>query len=371
MNDFIEKVGTKKLIIASCVFMGLIVLIICGSLIYNKFFYRKTYSEIEDIMVSATKEYYGKHKSKLPNEAGEVKTIKVSELVSSEYMKQLSEYIKNDEIFCKGSVNVTKVNKKYRYTPILDCGNDYSTVLLSDYIEKNNKVVTSNEGLYSMNNELIYRGENVKNYVSFAGYEWRIVKITDGKVVLIFNEKIKETETTYWDDRYNNDKKDNVGINDYSVSRAREYLNSLYNSNSLFSNNDKLLLSNFNLYVGRRNDNDTDKSGLLEKATIIENQYIGLLPAYDFMNASLDNNCTSTASLSCSNYNYLNTYDWNWWTMTGDSNSSYKVYRGSNYDSIYLSNTNSNAYFRPVIYLVKDAVYVSGNGSKSKPYKFK
>lgn len=371
MNDFIEKVGTKKLIIMGCVFIGLIVLIICGSLIYNKFFYRKTYSEIEDIMVSAAKEYYSKHKSKLPSEVGEIQSIKVSDLVSSEYMKQISEYVKDDEILCKGSVNVTKINDKYRYTPILDCGNDYSTVLLTDYIKNNTKVVSSNEGLYSMNNELVYRGEKVKNYASFAGYEWRIVKITEDKVVLILNEKIKESETTYWDDRYNIEKNDTVGINDYSVSRAKEYLNTLYNDNTIFSDNDKLLLSNFDLYIGKRNDDDKDKSGLLEKSKIIENQYIGLLPAYDFMNASLDNNCTTTASLSCSNYNYLNTYDWNWWTMTGDSNSSYKVYRCSNYDSIYLSSASSNAYFRPVIHLVSDAVYVSGNGSSSKPYKFK
>lgn len=371
MKEFVEKVGTRRLVVVGCVFVGLIVCMIVGSLIYNKFFYRKTYTEVESIMVSAAKEYYSDHKNKLPASDGDTDSIEVSKLVSSEYMKDISDYLKNDSVSCKGTVNVTNINNNYRYTPILLCGDDYSVVTLTDYIEDNVDIVSSGDGLYSMNNELVYRGENVNNYVTFGEYSYRIVKITDGRVMLIFNDKINNYNSVVWDDRYNTEKEDSIGINDFSVSRIRDSLRELYEGDLLLSDDDKLLLSKFDLYIGKRKDSDTDKTGVLEKANILENQYIGLLPVYDLMNASLDNNCNYTISPSCSNYNYLAAYERSWWTITSDNSTSYKAYKSSNYDAVSLSRTNTTAYIRPIVYLVSDAIYVSGDGSIDKPYKFK
>ena len=216
-----------------------------------------------------------------------------------------------------------------------------------------------------------FRGENVNKYVNFGAFSWRIVKNTDGKVMLIFNDRIENYNTVVWDDRYNTNKSESVGINDYSVSRIKDSLEELYNGELLFTDDNRLLLSSFDLYVGKRSDNDTDKSGALEKASIIENQYIGLLPAYDLMNASLDANCTYTISPSCSNYNYLTTYNRSWWTITADKESSYKAYKSSSYNSLSLSRTNSTSNIRPVVYLASDAIYVSGDGTESNPYTFK
>ena len=46
--------------------------------------------------------------------------------------------------------------------------------------------------------------------------------------------------------------------------------------------------------------------GSIEKSSLLEKQYIGLLPLYDYINASIDTNCNSALTESCTNYNYLN-----------------------------------------------------------------
>ena len=371
MKEIIEKIGTKTIIIASSIFLGIIVLVIAGALIYNKFFYKRSYEEIETIMVDAAKEYYETHKDNLPKNDGETTTIKVNRLVKEEYMDSINSYLKDDKASCNANVNVIKVNKNYRYTALLDCKEKYKTELLLDNIKDKTKIVTSKDGLYELNNELVYRGENPNNNVIFGKYKWKIVKITDDKIYLIFNDYIEDDEPKVWDDRYNKNEDEDVGINDYTVSRALEYVTKLYNGKKLFNGEEKLLISNFNLYIGKRKENEKNKTGEIEKSKILENQYIGLLPAYDYMNASLDNNCTSTDSYSCTNYNYLKQYEKNWWLVTGDASNTYKVYKTSTYNNLYTANANEEAYIRPIITIIKDAIYVSGNGTNKDPYKFK
>ena len=371
MKEIIEKIGTKKIITITVIFIGIIILTIVGALIYNKFFYKKSYTEIESIMVNAATEYYDDNKSKLPTNIGDLININATTLISKEYMKDFTDYLKDKEATCEGSINVTKINNNYRYTPLLSCDNKYKTKTLLDVIKEKCPIVTSGDGLYELNNELIYRGEKPKNNILFAGYNWKIVKIVDNKILLILNDVINDDESRIWDDRYNTQKDDDYGINDYPVSRAYEYLTSLYKGKKLFDTEEKLLISNYDLYIGKRKEDDKDKTGVLEKAKIMENQYIGLLPAYDFMNASLDNNCNQTDSYSCENYNYLASYEKNWWLLTADASNSYKVYKSSNYSNIFTTNASSEAYMRPVIMIVSDAIYVSGNGTTKKPYTFK
>lgn len=371
MKEIIERIGTKTIIIASSIFLGIVVLVIAGALIYNKFFYKRSFEDIETIMTDATINYCEDHKDSLPKSNGETNIIKVNKLVSGEYMKSISDYLKDDSITCKANVNVTKVNKQYRYTPILDCGEKYQTELLVDKIKNSTKIVTSGDGLYELNNELVYRGENPNNNIELGKYKWKIVKITDDRLVLIFNDYIKDDEPKTWDDRYNKEKDDEVGINDYTVSRALEYVTKLYNGKKLFNQDDKLLISSFNLYIGKRKEEETNKTGEIEKSKILENQYIGLLPAYDYMNASLDNNCTTTDNYSCTNYNYLAPYEKSWWLLTGDASNSYKVYKTSNYSNLFTTNASGEANFRPIITLVKDTIYIDGNGTTKHPYTIK
>lgn len=343
-----------------------IVVLFGGAFIYNKFFYKRSYSEVENIMLEATHNYFNHHKDALPQNINDTVTLTESDLVAAEEMKSISEYLKEESTSCEGKVSVTNINGTYRYTPSLNCGAKYNSQTLIDYIKSNVQVVENGNGLYNLNDELVYRGDNVKNYLKFSGKMYRIVKFSDNQPVIILAEKL---ETMNWDNRYNIEKKDTSGINDYSVSRVKEYLDNLYKGNKFITTNDKTLVTAHSLAIGKRSDSETDKTGNIEKSAIIENQFIGLLPMYDYLNASLDSNCTTTTSPSCVNYNYLTKFSYNWWTMTGTSTNTYRVYRVNK--NATLTPASSNAYVRPVLYLAKDSLYVSGNGTSEQPYQVK
>ena len=368
MKELIEKIGSKNLIKMG---IGAIIVIICivgFSLIYYNFFYQKSFEEIESIMIDASKQYYSEHQKKLPSTNGETINIKVSTLVSGEYMKSISEYVKNEDIACKASVNVTNINGNYRFNPLLDCGRYHKYEYIVEHIKKAEPITTEGEGLYQDAETLVYKGEKIKNNVKFANAKWRIIKIENDKLILIYNDKLKNTT---WDDRYNNERNNIVGINDYKVSRIRDYLDILYKGKSIFTPDDKLLLSNYTLNIGKVGENEDDHKGELAKSVTIENQFIGLISISDYMNASLDANCKTASSASCSNYNYLTNYDYNYWTLTADKNTTHKVYKYFVDKGTEITNASSNAYVRPVIAIVNDAIYVSGTGSINKPYVFK
>lgn len=369
MKDIMSRIETKKLIKIGMIAIIVIVCIIGFSLIYYNFFYQRSYQEIEEIMVDAAKHYYADNEDKLPKITGEIKSISTETLTENDYMKSITEYLKNEDIACKASVNITKLNNKYRFNPLLDCGRYYKYEFITDKIKKTEKIVNEEDGLYQINEELVFKGEKIKNYVEFANTNWRIIKIKNNKLTLIYNGEKLDNIT--WDDRYNKERQSNTGINDYKVSRIKEYLNNLYKGNKLFKINDKLLISNSSLEIGKIGENDDDRNGTLSKSNILDNQYIGLITISDFMNASLDKNCTYATNLSCSNYNYLTDYDYKYWMITADKNTTHKVFRFDNYDNISLKNASSSGYIRPVITIVSDAIYVKGNGSAKNPYIFK
>ena len=368
LNEYIKKIGTKNLIIIGIVLISIITFAVIGSLMYYNFFYKKSFSEIEDIMVDAAKQYYSKNENELPENISESTQVKVSTLVSQEYMKNITDYTKDEDIACDASVNVTNINNTYRYTPLLDCGNDYKYETIINHIKEKEKIVTEKDGLYQIDNDLVFKGEKVKNYVKFANHNWRIIKISDDKMNLIFTDIL---ERTIWDDRYNSERNGRYGINDYSISRIRDYVNNLYTSNQLFTEENKLLLANFNLNIGKVSETEDGKSAQLERSNVIENQYIGLITVRDFMNASLDTNCKAPENASCTNYNFISDYDYNFFTMTADKTKSYNIYQINKNSGLYLTRASYKGYVRPVISITKDALYVSGNGTSQKPYKFK
>ena len=281
----------------------------------------------------------------------------------------MADLVKDKEnVTCSAKVIISYNNATYRYTPLLDCGDAYKSQTLASYIESKENRVYTGTGLYDLNGEYVYRGETPNNYIKFSGYNYRIVKITEGKAVLILDEKYQRV---VWDNRYNNDRGRTDGINDYGVSRIREYLNKIYEEDKLIKEEDKSLLTVQKAYIGKRSETDNYNDGSIEKSEYIDNQYIAALPLYDYINASIDNNCNSSLTRSCKNYNYLNYYNYNWWTITADRANTYRVYRISNDGSIEDIRSSSNGYLRPVIYLVSDAIYVSGDGSQDNPFIIK
>lgn len=376
MKDLLKDIGKKKLIIIAGAIVGFIFLLIIALLIFHAVNNRKTgYKDIENKLLSAAKDYYSENENLLPQSESEQITIDDVSLTAAGYLKSMSELTSDMEgVSCSATVVVSYGNGNYRYTPLLDCGDSYKSITLSSYISDTNKVErqidgSKESGLYDLNGELVYRGENPNNYVEFSGRMYRIVKVTaDERVVLILDEK---NESSVWDDRFNDERSYNDGINDYQVSRLKEVLDELYNDTWLVKDSDKGLLSAHRVYTGKRHESDNDNSGSIETSSYIDNQYVSVLPLYDYLNASVDENCESAETDSCMNYNYLNQYDYNWWTSTADAETTFRVYRAASGGSVDKITASSNGHVRPVIYLVSDALYVDGDGTKDNPFTIK
>ena len=123
---------------------------------------------------------------------------------------------------CNGKVVVKNVNSSYFYQAFVNCEEAYRTITLSEYIKSHVNTVSIGSGLYQNNDKLIYRGEDPANYIQFAGRVYQILQVnSDGTIDIIATEK---REKSVWDNRYNQDRKRNDGINDYSVSRVRDSL---------------------------------------------------------------------------------------------------------------------------------------------------
>lgn len=368
MKEIIEKIDTKKMIYIVVGIIAIVFIFYLLNVVGTKLFTKSSYDDVEDIMKSAAISYYRDNDGLLPNTIGNTVEVEASDLVSGKYMKDIAKYIKKKNVTCTGKVKVTNVNGNFRYNPILDCGDEYKDISLADYIKTNTSIVESGNGLYSSSNGFAYRGDDVQNYVKFGDNTYRIVKIENDHIVLIYTSKLVNMA---WDDRYNVDKNSKVGINDYSVSRIKDYLQDLYNGNTMFSEEEKLLISNYNLATGKRIESDTDKTNSIEGSVLFQNQYIGLLTVSDYLNASLDENCTSSTSVSCINYNYLMDIETSFWTVTADKDTSYKVFKVDSNIGISLVNASSSSGVQPVIYLVSDAIYTSGDGTEDNPYQFR
>lgn len=368
MKDLINDIGKKKLLIVLGGIVGAIVLIIIVLLLYNAFFKKNSYASVEDKILNAAVKYYSENSNLLPKNINDEVSINSTTLTAGDYLSDLEKLVSDKNVSCTATVTVTNVNNNYRYVTKLKCGEAYETKTLVDTIKANNPVVISGQGLYELNGGLVFKGDNPNNNVKFAGHNWNIVKIEDEQVMLILSDKFARVT---WDDRYNTERRQDDGINDYSVSRVNDYLTNLYNGEDLFSSSNKLVIASHNLYIGKRSSDVSFNDGSLEKSEVLENKYIGLLPLYDYLNASLDSNCQSAATQACANYNYLAGFGYNWWLMTADSDTTHKVFKVSTEGKMLLSRAATSVYVRPVVYLVKDAVYVSGNGTTDNPYTFK
>ena len=362
----------KKLMRIMLIVVGVLVLLLVVILIISLFSNgNKTYEEIEEDLKNAAMEYYEVQSGLLPREEGETVTVRASALIDAGYMKPLSELREGEN--CSGRVEVTKIGDNMVYTPYLDCGDNYTTKELYKAVLEQG-IVTSGNGLYDMNGEKVYRGDNVNNYVQLDNQMFRIVKVTsDNKILLILNE-MDSTLSTYYDDRYNPDRMFNSGFNNYRISRIYEYLDRLYNNKlsvTILSSNDKTKLTPFNLCIGKRASTDTTNNNSLECSDVLENQMIGLLTASDFMNASLDANCRATTNKSCQNYNYLRLRETEWWLVTSNSLNNYEAYVVKS--AGYIDENQASGYkkVRPTVMLNNNVMIKSGNGSASNPFVLK
>ena len=358
--------GRKKLLIMTGIMIGLVVLIMIILLIATSSNGKSmTYSNIEQKLLKAAMSYYNENKALLPQNDGEKIMVDDATLSSTKHMKSMSDLTsKMKGVSCTGEVIVTKTDKTYRYAPLLNCGDSYKTYTLSSYIKEKEETVVTGSGLYDLNGEKVYRGDKVNNYVKLSGKMYRIVKISNDQVMLIYDEK---WVASAWDDRYNVENNSSSGINDYSISRIKDKLNSF----DQIKDTDNQLVARHDLYVGRRTVENDINDGSVEKEIVIANEKFGLLPLYDYINASIDENCTSSQSTSCINYNYLGEYNYSWWLITPAFRNTFRAYYVNAGGVIGITECEMEKGIRPVIYLSSDAIYNGGNGTFKNPYLVK
>lgn len=332
-----------------------------------------TYEEVEEVMKNAAISYFDEYSQDLPSSEGEVVEVDSSNLVATDKMKDLSKYVGKDKS-CSGTVQVEKTGQDYLYTPYLDCGDLYKTTELYKKIKEQKLAKTGEYGLYNQNGVYTFRGENVNNYVQLDSSLWRIVKISKKNNIVLIKDDIVGAEYPY-DDRYNSAQDWEIGFNTYKSSRLKEEIERMYNKpdkdlqEKYLSKNDKSKIVNFNMCVGKRSLNDKGATDEKECAQL-EKVKVGFLTASEYMNASLDSNCTTILNNSCANYNYLVNKE-DWWLVTTNSENSYECYLVNHNGQVEIDNASSYYSARPVIYLNEKVMFNSGNGTEEKPYTIK
>ena len=329
-----------------------------------------TYEDVEGIMKTAAESYFKDHPESLPKDEGTIVSVDSSNLIAEGKMKSLSEYL-GEEKQCSGNVKVEKIGTKYLYIPNLNCGTDYESVELYRKVLEQ-PIVTERDGLYSMNGTYVFRGERVNNYVQLDKSLWRIVRITsNNNVVLVSEEGLPFSQP--WDDRYNEVKMYESGINQYDLSRIKDYLKDVYSNpneednEDILSDSDKAKIVPYTMCVGKRAINSEKKNNSEECQVTIKNQRLGLLTLSDYLLASTSEECKSANTQSCENYNYLTIRD-DWWLATANSEDTYSVYCVARSGNVKLETASNYAVVRPVIYLRTDVSYKEGTGTKDDPY---
>ncbi|HHW69462.1 MAG TPA: hypothetical protein GX747_03910 [Tenericutes bacterium] len=356
----IDSKAYKKLFLSLVIVIASFVLIFLGIYIYKSITERNvSYEKLESMMLNAAKRYFDSEG--LPDVDGQTKEVSIPNLVSSGYLKSLDK-LTNDTT-CSGYVKVNNNGGYNLFIPYLKC-KDYKTKTLSDAIKSN--ITTSGAGLYEINNEYVFKGEFVSNYVKFANSIWRIIKIDkDNNIRLIRTKRLENNEP--WDDRYNTSKNANVGINIYNVSRIKEKLNSVYNNPKIFTENDKKHIVSSNVCVGKRSLNNPSLNNTDLCSEVVENQFLSLVDITEYYNASLDSDCKSLNDLSCQNYNYFTDFYVSGWTTTAVLENTYEVYK-TILGEPCKNNAYEQNYFYIVLHVSGNEKHLSGSGTSEDPF---
>ena len=371
----------KTFIIIGSSILGLLValiLIVWLISVFKPHYYE--YEELEEEMAKQAERYYKNNPDKLPSAEDGV-ILSYDTLVSGEYMKPLNEVLK-DSSQCSAYVVVNKIGDVYSYTSYLNCGDAYKTTELYRQILNDNPIVTTGSGLYKdTDGSYYFRGKVNNNYVAFGTtlnrkketYDtlWRIVSVDENN-----NVKLKRVESTNdkytWDDRYNQNEVDRSGYNDFETSIIKDKLKELGNSEEILTSLEKGKVVAKKLCIGKRSWLDTSKDGSVECATLSEDEYIfGTITPYEYLRASIDENCDNVKNGSCSNFNFLSNAMQNQeWLVTADTDSNNFVYSFAG-RSFSLEKAKSRRVIYPTINLNTYAFFKSGTGTEEDPYKIR
>lgn len=329
-----------------------------------------TFEELESKMVTLAKDYYKINKTNLPkNDNDEVK-LSLQTLINDGKIKS-TEDITKTKSSCQGNIKVINHNGYYLYIPELNCGKDYKSQTLLEVLTDEQKIVTSGNGLYKNNTSYVYKGDTLNNYLSFNKNIYRIIGINeDGTIRLIDTTR---RDNTPWDNRYNIEKNNNSGINDYIInninSRVKDAVESIYNDNEKYPEELKSLFKTTSVCTGKRSVQDTSKDGSTECTTRLDKQVFSLLQANEYYLASLDTNCNEKSIEACRNYNYLTSIGTTW-TITADKDTTFKAFKVTS-DGLTLSGASNSSPIKIVANLDSNVLFASGEGTETNPYIIK
>ena len=357
MNEIKKKLIRNMLIIVGIFVLVAIILLIAQGCSNKKM----SYSKIEEKLVSASKKYL-KKVDLLPKIESGISVVGSEVLISNGYLKSFEKM--TDSKNCLGKVYVQKNGEYYDYIPYLKC-DDYETNTLFKAITSN--VVKEDDGVYYQNNEYVYRGKKVNNYIKFSDRLWRIIKITeDGYLKLISVDS--EKRSLIWDNKYNVDVNKYNGINDFEKSEIKDSLLAIYNNKDVIKENAKNKLVARNLCIGKRNMKNYSFENVECSEKTKEKYFIDLPTTIDLSSASIDKNCKDLKNKACTNFNYFYDFFDEGWSLIGvkeDTSSVYLAHVAGLYDELARTKQKINL----VIYLNANVVLKSGNGTEKNPYK--
>ncbi len=360
----------KMMKILGAIIAGFVVFILILFLISSCSKTNYTPEKLEERMVKIAKDYYANHEDELPSQDKDTRSYALKQMVSDGKIDEPSKLFDNESIKCDGMVTVKNNNGFYVYTPSLSCG-DYKTTSLRDKIIENS-LTESGVGLYEFGNGYLFKGDVKNNYVSFANKTFRIIKLNDdGTIRLLDNDGLSEV---VWDSKYNAATERTDGINDYVVApdlyaNIKIVNDNYYNNNNVWTDENRSYITTQTICIGKRSINDTSKDGSTECSLTLENQLFGPIAVYEYLQASLDNDCNSTNAASCVNYNWYTSIKGSFWTSTASDQKSNYVYAISNLPKTLQCNSFSK--LNVAFNLTENVTYVSGDGTIASPYVFK
>lgn len=273
------------------------------------------------------------------------------------------EFKSNTEDIYSGKISIGVKQEKNNYFADTILANSQ---IKNEAVSELGNVSATDEGLIKTTDDLgqdvyYFRGNVINNYVSFANYTWRIIKINgDGSVKLVLNSLIDVLSSYYEgeDFTYNNSKIEE-NLNTWYESKLENY--SDYIANYKFCN-DLVKDANDSAYTAY-NRIVVDKIPTFVCLGTNVNKKIGLLTADEVILAggSLDANE--------SYYLYNSEIKTDYYTMTSARfNGKYYPFIVKTNGSIsYETNGTLIRGSRPVINIIRN-IKVSGNGTVENPY---
>jgi hypothetical protein len=163
------------------IFVIFIVTILMRTLVTTTY----TYEDVEIVLRDAAIDYMRENPNRLPVDEEDVVVVNANSLISGEHMLPFDELL-GEGSGCNGHVEVIRFEDGFRYIAHLNCASGFRTMELHRKIGEMD-IVETGTGLYNIDEELVFRGEHVNNFVLLDNSLWRIVRLRNNNDIVIVN----------------------------------------------------------------------------------------------------------------------------------------------------------------------------------------